>query len=115
MRADGLGGTPAVRGGIIGQGSAIRASVVMRGRLSCEGSTCPLPCGVRELGIIFLFRLSPKWGVNPDNSESDSPGTAAEEGAPPCPRPPRTTSLSDIAQKQTILSASCTQSPLDDD
>jgi hypothetical protein len=37
----------------------------MRGKLACEGSTCPLPCGVRELGIIFLFRLSPKWDVNP--------------------------------------------------
>jgi hypothetical protein len=55
-----------VRGGITGQGSAIRANVVTRGRLACEGSACPLPCGVRELDIVFLFRLSPKAALNPN-------------------------------------------------
>jgi hypothetical protein len=69
LRADGRGGTPAVRGGRTGQGRALQANVGMRGRLACEGSPCPLPCGVRELGIISLFRLSPKWGVNPCISE----------------------------------------------
>jgi hypothetical protein len=44
----------------------------MRRRISCEDSACPLRRGMQELHIVLLFRLSPKWGMNPDNSESDS-------------------------------------------
>jgi hypothetical protein len=43
----------------------------MRRRISCEDSACPLRRGVQELHIVLLFRLSPKWGMNPGNSESD--------------------------------------------
>jgi hypothetical protein len=57
-----------VRGGITGQGSTIWANRVTRGRLSGEGSACPRPCGVRELDIFYLFRLSPKAALNPELS-----------------------------------------------
>jgi hypothetical protein len=43
----------------------MQANVVTRGRLACEGSACPLPCGGHELDIALLFRLSPKAALNP--------------------------------------------------
>jgi hypothetical protein len=42
----------------------MQANVVTRGRLACEGSACPLPCGGHELDIALLFRLSPKAALN---------------------------------------------------
>ena len=46
--------------GVTGHDGTVRADMATRGRLSCEGSTCP-PCrGVYVLHRVFLLQLSPK-------------------------------------------------------
>ena len=54
-----------------GRDRTARADMCTRERLSREDSTCPPHRGVSALHLVFLLQLSPKWGMNPDNSESD--------------------------------------------
>ena len=53
-------------------GRTVRAVSCMRGRRSRAARARPSSRGVHALPRVFLFRPSPKVGVNPDNSESDS-------------------------------------------
>jgi hypothetical protein len=53
--------------GVTGHDRPVRAAMCPRERLSREGSTCLPRRGVYALHLVFLFQLSPKWGMNLNN------------------------------------------------
>jgi hypothetical protein len=64
MRASVLRGMSAMQRGVRGHDRTVRADICTR-----EGSTCPPRRGMYALHLVFLFQLSPKWGMNPLISE----------------------------------------------
>jgi hypothetical protein len=59
MMASVLRGMSAMQRGVRGHDRTVRADICTR-----EGRTCPPRRGVYALHLVFLFQLSPKWGMN---------------------------------------------------
>jgi hypothetical protein len=64
MMASALRGISAMQRGVTGYDRTVWADISTRERLSREDSTCPPRRGVYTLHLVFLLRLSPKWGMN---------------------------------------------------